>query len=103
MKNEEWMNFECENCGTLFGRHLFDIAKSLERVDYLGPIPSVEVEQEESAAYFCSTACRNNKRQTTMQQQGVPLRRIGIVPIEPCARCGAPVDMTKFHVMFTAK
>jgi hypothetical protein len=103
MKNEERMNFECEHCGTLFDRHLFDIAKSLEQVDYLGPIPSVEVEQEESVANFCSTACRNKKRQTTMQQQGVPLRRIGIGPIEPCARCGAPVDMTKFHVTFTEK
>src|ERR1700716_2274230 len=45
MKNEERMNFECEHCGTLFDRHLFDIPKSLERVDYLGPIPSVEVER----------------------------------------------------------
>src|SRR5882762_2984521 len=101
MKNEERMNFECEHCGTLFDRHLFDIPKSLERVDYLGPIPSVEVERDESVANFCSTGCRNKKRQTTMQQQGVPIRRIGVGPIEPYARCGAPVDMTKFHVTFT--
>ncbi|TCG02932.1 hypothetical protein BZM27_52185 [Paraburkholderia steynii] len=35
-----------------------------------------------------------------MASEGVPIRRVGTTPIEMCAKCGGPVDMSEFHLAY---
>lgn len=35
-----------------------------------------------------------------MEREEVPIRRPGIGPVESCAKCGGPVDMSEFHLTY---
>jgi hypothetical protein len=47
---------------------------------------------------FCSYDCRATALRSVLAKYDIPVRYPGSGPIETCARCGAPVDMTAWHL-----
>jgi hypothetical protein len=100
-----YMTFECMACGRMFERRWFDISREYERVHYKSPgaLDEVEISRAESVGVFCSQACLNVGRGGVMQKQRVPIPpvRPGIGPVETCAKCSGPVDMSDWHLTYT--
>ena len=46
---------------------------------------------------YCSRDCLDARRPVVMAAEKVPTQWPGIGPVEACAKCGGPVDMTCFH------
>lgn len=101
MHTDEVELFQCEHCGRTFASALFDICRAMEKVDFTTFIPSVTIDEAEDIARFCSASCRHLARSSVMARSDVPVRRCGIGPVEPCAKCGGPVDMAVFHPTYT--
>lgn len=101
----ECMDFECMTCGKMFEWRWFDIGRSFERVHFSSPdaLDQVEISGAESIGIFCSRGCLDARRLAVMQEQGVPIpaRRPGIGPVEHCAKCAGPVDMSDWHLTYT--
>ena len=99
------MDFECMTCGKMFERTWFDISRTRERVRYKSPtaVDEVEISFGDGIGVFCSRACLEGGRAAVMQEQGVPIPtdRPDIGPIEACARCSGPVDMSDWHLTFS--
>src|SRR5512139_3381180 len=99
------MEFECIHCRKAFTGKWFDIGRAYERVHYSSPaaLDEVEVADAEGIGVFCSSQCLEAGRGTVMLEQGVaiPAVRPGIGPIEECAKCRKPVDMSHWHLTFT--
>jgi hypothetical protein len=97
--------FECMHCEKLFRGELFDIGKAYERVIYpsSGDLPVVDVQDAHEVGSFCSEVCRSLGRETLMRGEGVPIPRVrpDIGPVESCAKCGKPVDMSTWHLTYT--
>lgn len=100
------IEFHCACCGPKVGHALFDIAREFERMRYHGQPDTEEVEIEvsstESVAIFCSKLCRDRGGPAILggQRIRVPKTRPDLGPIEICARCGFPVDMSEWHLAF---
>jgi len=95
-------SFECYGCGARFSAALFEIARELGRVDFASEIPTIHIQDTDVLSAFCSFKCRASSRRPVMDREGVPIRPVDASdPIAPCAKCGRPVDMTKFHVSYT--
>lgn len=98
------MEFECECCGNMFRDRLFDISREYGRVHFRSPpiFDEVEIHGAESIANFCSNDCRTKKRQAVMTAQRVPIPTVrpSLGPVETCAKCSGPVDMSAWHLTF---
>lgn len=92
--------YECFTCNRRFRSALYSISRELERVDYVEAEPVVEISASVGLECYCSQACAASRRSLVMAREGVPISNPGLGPIEPCSRCGAPVDMTEFHVTY---
>jgi len=101
----DYMEFECMACSKMFSRLWFDISRSYDRVHYKHPRApdEVEVSMSEGIGIFCSAACLEASRDRVMRDQGVLIPRVrpGIEPIECCAKCAGPVDMSDWHLTFS--
>lgn len=101
----KYMDFECMTCGKMFERRWFDIGRSYERVHFRSPgaPDEVEVADAEGIGVFCSQSCLDAGRAGLMKKQGVPIPSIrpGIGPVEQCAKCEGPVDMSAWHLTHT--
>lgn len=102
----DYMEFECMACSKLFSRLWFDIGRSYDRVHYMRPTAhdEVEVSMAEGIGTFCSAACLDASRDRIMRDDEgvlVPRTRPGIEPIERCAKCAGPVDMSDWHLTFS--
>lgn len=100
----ELMEFECRACRKMFTRVWFEVARSIERVQFDGPsgLPEVETSHADGLAEFCSRDCLGISKQGVMEEQGVPIpsNRPGIGPVETCAKCSGPVDTSDWHLTF---
>lgn len=100
------IKFHCACCGPKTGYALFDIAREFERMQYQDqpntPVVEIEVSSAESVAIFCSKICRDRGGPAILagQRIRVPKTRPALGPIEICARCGYPVDMSDWHLVF---
>jgi hypothetical protein len=92
--------YECFTCKRRFRSTLFSISREWNRVHYEEGDPEVEISSSEGLECYCSQACATARRTSVMANEGVPISRPGLGPIEPCSKCGAPVDMTKFHLTY---
>lgn len=93
-------DYECFTCNRIFKGRVFEIAREWERVHFSESIPEVEIEDSRGLECYCSQLCANLRREEVMAREGVPIRHPGLGPIEPCSKCGAPIDMTQFHVTY---
>jgi hypothetical protein len=106
MRDDDVMEFECMNCGTMFRDRLFDITREYDRVIYRRPpaLDEVAIECSEGIGGFCSASCREAGRSAVMTRERVPVlappERPGINPVEICARCKGPVDMSDWHLTY---
>ena len=101
----QYMDFECMICGKMFEERWFDIGRAFERVHFRSPdaLDEVEVSFADGIGVFCSQGCLDAGRATLMQEEGVPIPSVrpGIGPVEQCARCAGPVDMSDWHLTYT--
>lgn len=101
---DDIIEFECEWCSSMFRDLLFDISREYGRVHYRSPssLEQVEVKGSESIANFYSRKCRAQKRLAVMAAQRVPIpaKRPSLGPVESCAKCCGPVDMSGWHLTF---
>ena len=95
--------FYCMNCKQPFRTPLFDVTRSIEQMHYYGEerMPEAEVLQAESIAVCCSQSCFTSELPSLLQNEGVRATYPGPGPIELCARCGKPVDMSVPHFAWT--
>ena len=89
--------YQCFTCNRMFGNPVFNITREWERTHFGEGMPSVEILDSYGLECYCSRACVDARRDVVMRDEGVPIRRPGIGPIESCAICGRPVDMTESH------
>ncbi len=103
-QEDEWKDecFYCDTCNKRFRSPLYDVSKEFERTIFFEDplLPEVEIIGAETIAGFCSPTCRDKKRDYLLQQEKIRATYPGIGPVEPCSRCGAPVDMTNFHLTY---
>lgn len=99
------MEFECATCKKLFNQTWFHLTSSYERVHFGGPtgMPEVETEQADGLAEFCSRGCLARGEQLVMAEERVPTPSVApdIGPVETCARCSGPVDMSNWHITYS--
>lgn len=83
----------------------YDLSRALERVHYKSPwsLDEVEVQASEGIGVFCSQLCLDAGREAVMNASGVPIPAVrpGIGPVESCAKCARPVDMSDWHLTYT--
>ncbi len=101
----DWMSFECMHCGKMFTRKWYELSRAFERVHFLSPLSldEVEIEDSEGIGVFCSQECLAVERAPVMRDEGVPIPAVrpDIGPIESCAKCSGPVDMSDWHLTCT--
>jgi hypothetical protein len=99
--NNNDMEFECESCGVMFKETLYGIDREQNKVIFCDKgLLEVDIRSSENIANFCSHSCRERGREAVMRKEQVPERRVGVEPIEPCAKCGGPVDMSDWHLTY---
>lgn len=88
----------CCYCDDEFSVRVFEISREWHCIHFECRIPEVEINDSLSLEYYCSRFCLTMRKHEVMERAGIPIRRAGIGPIERCAKCGGPVDMTRFHL-----
>ncbi|SAK91320.1 hypothetical protein AWB78_04910 [Caballeronia calidae] len=91
--------FECYSCGTVFKGIVLGVTVQWERVYYMRDTRMVAAKNSFRWECYCSTKCREARLKQAMRALEVPIPAVppGLGPIEVCARCRGPVDMTQFH------
>lgn len=81
---------------------MFDVAKEYERTIFHenDNLPEVEIISSVQIGQYCSKECRELARDDLLLRENVHATYPDIGPLEPCSRCGEPVDMTKFHLTY---
>lgn len=99
-------SYQCHWCGEMAGETLFAISREFERLCFTGLSAgadiTIDVDGSESIALFCSRKCRNQGGTAAMATQHVPIpaTKPSLVPVEICAICHGPVDMSDWHLSF---
>lgn len=94
-------SYRCFTCNAVFRGRVFEIAREWERTHFSSTIPEVEIVDAYGLECYCSQTCLDARRDMVMAAEAVPIRRVdGIGPVNPCANCGGPVDMTEFHLAY---
>jgi hypothetical protein len=105
MDDDGPMDFYCMTCNTCFEKPLFDVTRSMERVHFCAAprLNEIETRHAEGIGVFCSDTCRALGLPALMSTERVPIpgHPPGIGPVEICARCSGPVDMTAFHLTYS--
>ncbi|KGR99292.1 hypothetical protein X946_1063 [Burkholderia sp. ABCPW 111] len=94
--------YDCFHCGRLFRTTVFEVIRERDRVYFDTDPPSVEVRESEGLECYCSRMCLDACAPIVMAREGTPISPPGIGPVEVCARCKGPVDMTRFHLTYLA-
>lgn len=92
--------YQCFNCNRIFRGRVFEVTGEWNRTHFEDELPSVEVEGSVGLECYCSRRCLDARLRLVMAAEGVPIRHPGIGPIEKCAKCNGPVDMTRFHLTY---
>jgi predicted nucleic-acid-binding Zn-ribbon protein len=92
--------YECFTCSIRFKERVFNIIREWERVHFDTKLPEIEIEDAYGLECYCSQTCLEGRRDEVMEREGVPIRRPGTGPVESCAKCGGPVDMSEFHLTY---
>lgn len=99
------MHFYCMTCEASFESPLFDVTRAVERVHFIpeGRLNEVEVTRAEGFGVFCSAACRTKgiKALMAMEEVSIPRNPPDVGPVEVCANCSGPVDMTVLHLTYS--
>jgi hypothetical protein len=93
----------CYSCEVRIAAALHALTRSRQRVHFGGVMPELQTSQAECISYYCGPACAQKHLPGVMAAERVPIpeQPPGIGPIEACAVCKGPVDMTLFHLAYT--
>lgn len=97
---------ECEACGASLGARYWSFNRLVERLDYdrQGDAPddcaTITVLSDEPLGQFCGDGCARLTALLGLAERGLRLFDCGTGPIETCAKCGGPVDLTEPHVFY---
>lgn len=94
--------YECFHCGCAFRTTIFEVIREMDRVHFETDPPMVEVREAEGLECYCSRTCLDAHAPIIMARERTPISHPGIGPVEVCARCQGPVDMTRFHLTYLA-
>ena len=102
MATHEDTRYECYACDRAFRSRVFSLNRQFERVTFGSPMPIVSVEHADGLACYCSASCMNlhYPREMVKQQVPIPALQPDVGPVEVCAICKGPVDMTRLHLTF---
>lgn len=97
------LDFYYSHCDTPFRGTVWSLDRAHERAHFLEPLPEVEITDSSSIDCFCSQQCLALGVAAAMarEQVPVPALKADIGPIETCAICRAPVDMSEFHLAYS--
>lgn len=100
MKNT--LNHSCYHCGKSFGGMVFRLHRAHERVHFFSRGPEVLSNDLTGLGTYRSCECFHAGAGAVMAHAGIPLPASAphVGPIELCAICRAPVDMTRFHLAY---
>jgi hypothetical protein len=95
--------YGCMVCEKPFRSPLFSISRQFERIIFYEDdrLPEGEVIAAEGIGTYCSQQCLDNSRDKMLAEEKVRATFPGPGPIETCSRCNGPVDMTRFHLVWT--
>ena len=95
-------DYECFECKKSFQTIVFSLNRQYERVEFEHSMPIISVEDAEGLTCYCSSVCMRLHFPKAMAEQNTPIpaQRPDLGPIEACAVCKGPVDMTRFHLAF---
>lgn len=93
----------CYSCALKIEGRLYALTRSRQRVHFLPSMPEIETRQAECLSYYCGQRCMDGHLPGVMEAERVPVadHPVGIGPVESCAVCKGPVDMTEFHLAYT--
>ena len=92
--------YQCFTCNRRFRGRVFEVVKEWDRTLFEDEPPSVEIEGSTGLECYCSKRCLDARLALVMAAEGAPICPPGIGPIEMCAKCNGPVDMTRFHLTY---
>jgi ssDNA-binding Zn-finger/Zn-ribbon topoisomerase 1 len=97
---------ECDTCGASLDVRFWSFDRLVQRFDYdrQGDTPddcaTVTVLRDEMLGQFCDDDCARLTALPDLAERGLKLVECGAGPIETCAKCGGPVDLTEPHVFY---
>ena len=95
----------CATCSTTLNSRYHAFNRNIERLQYSPSsappqLRSCIVLHSEQLAHYCSPECAEAGASFVLEQLGIPLQITGNGPIEPCSKCGKPVNLTVPHVAY---
>jgi len=96
-------HFVCTLCGERFKGRLFALNRSARRLVFGDGHSAAHVEGAIAIATYCSEGCQEFGVPCGMEEEQVPIpaHPPGPGPIEVCAVCQGPVDMSQWHLDYS--
>jgi hypothetical protein len=80
----------------MFSGRVFELTRRWQYADLGFEGLSIEVFESLSLGVYCSVGCLRSQREELMA--GIPIRPVVVGPVDRCAECSGPVDMTEIHM-----
>ncbi|CAG1001664.1 hypothetical protein BURK2_03069 [Burkholderiales bacterium] len=94
----------CETCGASNPAQHVALDQWIVRYVYApeGSHQNVKLQvlNSEQATCYCSLACADPGAEAFLAARGIHPRAYGAGPIEPCAKCGAPINLAEVHLSY---
>ena len=98
----------CDHCQNGLCDYRFYLDRNVQLFSYSGMVDADGIAEHiqatvlysDSVNYFCSVGCADASVQKILHSLGLKLLPPGIGPVETCAKCNGPVDMTAPHVAY---
>ena len=97
---------ECDACGVSLTARYWTFDRLVERIDYNRPgdtpgsSATVAVLRSETLDQSCCEDCARLVASLGLAQRGLRQLQCANGPIEICAKCGGPIDLTRSHVAY---
>jgi hypothetical protein len=94
--------FDCDECDGAFKKTIFGFDWRFQRVKFGAKGCFIDVDEFDGLGVYCSEHCMRVHFPKEMAVHGIPVppHRPDVGPVEVCALCERPVDMTRYHLAF---
>jgi hypothetical protein len=100
---------QCDHCRTALPDHRFYLDRNVQYFSYLGRLDADGIAEHiqaavlysESLNHFCSGGCADASVPQILESLGLKILPPGTGPVETCAKCNGPIDMTAPHVVYS--
>jgi hypothetical protein len=92
----------CDTCKDKLTSRYHTFSRNIERHQYGDGEQScnVVVLRSDGLWQYCSDACSLQGEYDQLRDRGISLSTPGPGPIEPCSKCGSPIDLTDQHIAY---